>query len=370
MQEELEQALRKVLGETTHDGAPLKLTVAGRTDRGVHAWGQVASYAHEAVDPLRLNGADRRRRRGARGRAAARGFDARRDATSRTYCYRVLARRTRGVFGRKRALLVAARDRPRAARGVRRDAAGKHDFTAFTPSETEHSWFRCDVRRAEWRAHGRAARVLDRGRHVPAPHEPRARGNDARRCERRAQRRGVREPARGSPTGRGGQDRARARAGAGERRPTSRPARSPHTRDVASRARVRASALSVDFTGPRRPPWAAQLCWKRMLNVLLTNDDGIEAEGLQAMRRALAAPRGRAPGGDRARRQPLGDGALDHDAPAAVGRRRSPFADGTVGYATDGTPVDCVRLASLGLVEDFDARARRRGHQPRREPRR
>ena len=30
-----------------------------------------------------------------------------------------------------------------------------------------------------------------------------------------------------------------------------------------------------------------------------------------------------------------------------------PFADGTVGYATDGTPVDCVRLASLGLVEDF-----------------
>ena len=32
-----------------------------------------------------------------------------------------------------------------------------------------------------------------------------------------------------------------------------------------------------------------------------------------------------------------------------------PFADGTTGYATDGTPVDCVRLASLGLVEDFEA---------------
>ena len=32
-----------------------------------------------------------------------------------------------------------------------------------------------------------------------------------------------------------------------------------------------------------------------------------------------------------------------------------PFSDGTVGYATDGTPVDCVRLASLGLVEDFEA---------------
>ena len=47
-----------------------------------------------------------------------------------------------------------------------------------------------------------------------------------------------------------------------------------------------------------------------------------------------------------------------------------PFSDGTVGYATDGTPVDCVRLASLGLVEDFDGRSGRGGHQPRREPRR
>ena len=59
---------------------------------------------------------------------------------------------------------------------------------------------------------------------------------------------------------------------------------------------------------------------RAMLNVLLTNDDGIEADGLQAMRRALARARRRAPGGDRARRQPLGDGALDHHAPAAVGR--------------------------------------------------
>src|ERR1700744_3631938 len=56
VQGELERALRTVLGDTAIDGAPLKLTVAGRTDRGVHAWGQVASYRHEAVDPLRLNG--------------------------------------------------------------------------------------------------------------------------------------------------------------------------------------------------------------------------------------------------------------------------------------------------------------------------
>jgi 5'-nucleotidase len=31
------------------------------------------------------------------------------------------------------------------------------------------------------------------------------------------------------------------------------------------------------------------------------------------------------------------------------------FGDGTVGYATDGTPVDCVRLAKLGLIDGFEA---------------
>ena len=56
VQEELERALRTIVGESGSDGGPLKLVVAGRTDRGVHAWGQVASYKHEAVDPLRLNG--------------------------------------------------------------------------------------------------------------------------------------------------------------------------------------------------------------------------------------------------------------------------------------------------------------------------
>jgi 5'-nucleotidase len=89
-----------------------------------------------------------------------------------------------------------------------------------------------------------------------------------------------------------------------------------------------------------------------MLNVLLTNDDGIEAEGLQAMRRALVELEGVrlaviAPDGNRSAmarsittRRPLWVAEM-------------PFSDGTIGYATDGTPVDCVRLANLGLVEDF-----------------
>jgi 5'-nucleotidase len=91
-----------------------------------------------------------------------------------------------------------------------------------------------------------------------------------------------------------------------------------------------------------------------MLNVLLTNDDGLEADGLQALRRALLEVEGVrlvtiAPDGNRSAmarsittRRPLWVEEVS-------------FSDGTVGYATDGTPVDCVRLARLGLVDDFEA---------------
>ena len=91
-----------------------------------------------------------------------------------------------------------------------------------------------------------------------------------------------------------------------------------------------------------------------MLKVLLTNDDGIEADGLQALRRALLAIDDVelaviAPDGNRSAtarsittRRPLWVQEVD-------------FGDGTVGYATDGTPVDCVRFASLGLVDGFTA---------------
>src|ERR1700742_3018110 len=90
------------------------------------------------------------------------------------------------------------------------------------------------------------------------------------------------------------------------------------------------------------------------MRVLLTNDDGIEAAGLQALRRALLPlPRIAlaviAPDGNRSAmarsittRRPLWVQEVD-------------FGDGTHGYATDGTPVDCVRLATLGLVEGFEA---------------
>jgi tRNA pseudouridine38-40 synthase len=154
VQAELEQALRTVLGEQGMDGAPLTLAVAGRTDSGVHAWGQVASYAHEAVDPLRLNGLLADDLAVLAAEPAPEGFDARRDARSRTYCYRVLARRTRSVFERRRAFWWTGRLDREALEECAAALPGKHDFTAFTPRESEHSRFVRDVISAQWRGEG------------------------------------------------------------------------------------------------------------------------------------------------------------------------------------------------------------------------
>jgi 5'-nucleotidase len=89
------------------------------------------------------------------------------------------------------------------------------------------------------------------------------------------------------------------------------------------------------------------------MRVLLTNDDGIEAEGLQALRRALLEVAGIelaviAPDGNRSAFARM----ITTRRPLWV--QEVPFEDGTTGFATDGTPVDCVRLAQLGLVEGFD----------------
>jgi tRNA pseudouridine38-40 synthase len=154
VEEELERALRTVLGDTAIEGRPLRLAVAGRTDSGVHAWGQVASYAHEAVDPSRLNGLLPDDIAVLASEPAHASFDARRDATSRTYCYRVLARRTRSVFERRRAFWWTRQLDRQALRECARAIVGRHDFTAFTPSETEHSRFEREVLRADWRDDG------------------------------------------------------------------------------------------------------------------------------------------------------------------------------------------------------------------------
>ncbi|MDX6666185.1 MAG: 5/3-nucleotidase [Solirubrobacteraceae bacterium] len=90
------------------------------------------------------------------------------------------------------------------------------------------------------------------------------------------------------------------------------------------------------------------------MKVLLTNDDGIQADGLQVLRRELLA----LPDVELAVIAP--DGNRSATARSITTRRplwveEVDFGDGTVGYATDGTPVDCVRLGRLGLIDGFDA---------------
>src|SRR6266545_1046362 len=117
VQGELEVALERILG------GPIPLTVAGRTDAGVHAWGQVASFQLDRDPPEEL------------GRAlnsqtgpdlavisaepTAEGFDARRDARSRTYCYRLLSARTSNPFETGVSLFWPHRVDPAAARTER-----------------------------------------------------------------------------------------------------------------------------------------------------------------------------------------------------------------------------------------------------------
>lgn len=86
--------------------------------------------------------------------------------------------------------------------------------------------------------------------------------------------------------------------------------------------------------------------------VLLTNDDGIHAEGLQALRRALV----RLPGIDLRTVAPDGNRSamarsITVRRPLTV--RDETFDDGTVGVATDGTPTDCVRLAAHGVIDGW-----------------
>jgi tRNA pseudouridine38-40 synthase len=148
VQAELEHALGVVARR------PIALTAAGRTDRGVHAWGQVASYRGEPVRVAGVNALLPPDVAVASCEAADDGFDARRDATSRTYCYRVLTRPARSVFQRGTALHWPYRMDRDALLACAAGLVGTHDFTAFTPTETDHVRFERDVLSAQWREHG------------------------------------------------------------------------------------------------------------------------------------------------------------------------------------------------------------------------
>jgi tRNA pseudouridine38-40 synthase len=148
VQGELETALDTVLRE------PVELAVAGRTDAGVHACGQVASFATRAEVPddlaQRLNGVGPDDVAVIGATEVSGGFDARRDATSRSYLYRVLARTAPNPFERGRALWWPHRlDREELA-ACAAALPGTHDFTAFTPTQTDHVRFEREILAAAW----------------------------------------------------------------------------------------------------------------------------------------------------------------------------------------------------------------------------
>ena len=144
VQEELERGLAQIRRE------PVSLTVAGRTDAGVHARGQVVSHPGTPTPARSLNGVLAPDVRVLASDEVPDGFDARRDAVSRTYRYRVLAAPVARVHERGRSLwwrFPLDEDALHACAGL---VAGVHDFTAFTRTQTIHSHFHRDVGRSEW----------------------------------------------------------------------------------------------------------------------------------------------------------------------------------------------------------------------------
>jgi tRNA pseudouridine38-40 synthase len=144
VQQTVEEAIATVL---RHE---VSLTVAGRTDRGVHARGQVASHEGEPAPVRNLNALLPPDVAVLASEPAPDGFDARRDARSRTYRYRLHTRSAPSPFEQKRALWWPRPLDRGALDACAAALVGTHDFTAFTPTETDHVRFERDVFRAEW----------------------------------------------------------------------------------------------------------------------------------------------------------------------------------------------------------------------------
>ncbi|MDQ6914227.1 MAG: tRNA pseudouridine(38-40) synthase TruA [Actinomycetota bacterium] len=144
VQEEVERALATVLRQ------PVAVTVAGRTDRGVHAWGQVVSYLGPPPPLTGLNALLPDAIAAVVAEEAPDGFDARRDARARTYCYRVLVRPAPSPFEHRRSLWWPHRVDRDALDACAAALRGTHDFTAFTPTQTEHVRFAREVFDARW----------------------------------------------------------------------------------------------------------------------------------------------------------------------------------------------------------------------------
>ena len=149
----VEGAVREALGAVFPGWS--RLAVAGRTDAGVHAVGQVASFRAEGGPPAEhaaesLNGELPDDVAVVAAAEVDGSFHARFSARSRSYRYRMLTRRTRSPFEARRALWWPRPLDEDALRECARLLHGEHDFTAFTPTETQHSAFNRTVAAAAW----------------------------------------------------------------------------------------------------------------------------------------------------------------------------------------------------------------------------
>jgi tRNA pseudouridine38-40 synthase len=135
------------------------LAVAGRTDTGVHAMGQVASVEVEGGPPLErvaeaLNAVLPPDVAVVAAETAPAGFHARFSAFARSYRYIVLTRRTRAPLQARRSLWWPRRLDEASLAAAAALLHGEHDFRAFTPTETQHEVFRRAVEAAAWERRG------------------------------------------------------------------------------------------------------------------------------------------------------------------------------------------------------------------------
>lgn len=149
--------MREALGELF--ASVDRLAVAGRTDTGVHALGNVVSVdvtggpppdrAAEALNTVLPDDVA-----AVSAEEAAEDFHARFSARSRSYRYRIYRRREQSAFEARRSWW-----RPQPLDVARLAAcadllAGEHDFRAFTPTETQHEVFVRVVESAAWHERG------------------------------------------------------------------------------------------------------------------------------------------------------------------------------------------------------------------------
>ncbi len=151
----VEGTLAEALGTVLRQ--PVKLTVAGRTDAGVHATGQVVSFrAETSLSPSSISykttavlPEDVALRRCI---WVSEDFDVRSSARSRSYEYRVINDPIRSPLSRRRAIHVARELDP----GLLREAAslirGIHEFRAFTYTKSYHTRFERAVEESRWEA--------------------------------------------------------------------------------------------------------------------------------------------------------------------------------------------------------------------------